>query len=55
MLSKMGWKEDKGLGKNETGMITSIKAKRREEGQGLGVEKTQVKIVNNGTHFYFSV
>lgn len=36
MLQKMGWKEDKGLGKNETGSIESIKVKRRDQGLGLG-------------------
>jgi Pin2-interacting protein X1 len=36
MLQKMGWKEDKGLGKDESGITAHIKAKRREEGLGLG-------------------
>ena len=39
MLQKMGWNEDKGLGKNETGTVSSIKVSRREEGLGLGMEK----------------
>ncbi len=39
MLQKMGWNEDKGLGKNETGMVTSIKVKKREMGLGLGGEE----------------
>lgn len=39
MLQKMGWKEDKGLGKNETGMAAAVKVSRREEGLGLGVSK----------------
>ena len=40
MLMKMGWKEDKGLGKNETGSVTHLKVSKREEGAGLGMEKS---------------
>jgi len=40
MLLKMGWKEDKGLGKNETGSVTHVKVSKREEGLGLGMEQT---------------
>lgn len=36
----MGWKEDKGLGKHETGSTTHIKAVKREEALGLGMEKS---------------
>lgn len=39
MLSKMGWKEDKGLGKNESGIINNIKVKKREIGIGLGLDE----------------
>ena len=39
MLQKMGWKEDKGLGKNDSGSVASIKVSKREEGLGLGMEK----------------
>ena len=39
MLQKMGWNEDKGLGKNESGAVSAIKLKKREDGVGLGVEK----------------
>jgi Pin2-interacting protein X1 len=46
MLQKMGWKEEKGLGKNETGMAAAIKIKKREDGLGLGVEKDHAG--NNG-------
>ncbi len=35
----MGWKEDKGLGKDESGMVTSIKVQKREIGLGLGGEE----------------
>lgn len=38
MLQKMGWTEEKGLGKNEDGMSDAVKVKRREEGLGLGME-----------------
>jgi Pin2-interacting protein X1 len=38
MLSKMGWKDDKGLGKNETGITNNIKVTRRENGIGLGLD-----------------
>ena len=38
MLAKMGWKEDKGLGKNESGITNNIKVKRREDGMGLGLD-----------------
>ena len=40
MLQKMGWSEDKGLGKNETGITANIKISKREEGLGLGMDKT---------------
>ncbi len=36
MLQKMGWTEDKGLGKNEDGNKDSIKIKKRSDGLGLG-------------------
>ncbi|ETV80230.1 hypothetical protein H257_06576 [Aphanomyces astaci] len=37
-MEKMGWTEGKGLGKDEQGMATHIKVKRREENAGVGVE-----------------
>jgi len=37
MLAKFGWKEDKGLGKNEDGITNAIKLKKREDGLGLGM------------------
>jgi len=37
MLSKMGWSQEKGLGKNEDGIVNSIKAKKRDTGLGLGM------------------
>ena len=38
MLAKMGWSEEKGLGKHETGAISAIKLTKREEGLGIGME-----------------
>ena len=40
MLLKMGWKEDKGLGKEGTGTTSHIKVKKRHETLGLGMEQT---------------
>lgn len=40
MLMKMGWKEEKGLGKNDTGTVSHIKISKREEGLGLGMERS---------------
>lgn len=48
MLQKMGWKEDKGLGKNETGIVDNVKIKKRENGIGLGVEATTDSAGNKG-------
>lgn len=42
MLQKMGWKEDAGLGKDEDGITENVKLKRREAGQGLGVDDKDV-------------
>eukprot|EP00601_Ochromonadales_sp_CCMP2298_P028451 CAMPEP_0173346318 /NCGR_PEP_ID=MMETSP1144-20121109/12498_1 /TAXON_ID=483371 /ORGANISM="non described non described, Strain CCMP2298" /LENGTH=182 /DNA_ID=CAMNT_0014293613 /DNA_START=342 /DNA_END=890 /DNA_ORIENTATION=- len=40
MMQKMGWKEDKGLGKNESGIVDNVKISKRESGLGLGMEET---------------
>jgi hypothetical protein len=37
MLQKMGWASGKGLGKNEDGMATHIRVKRRGETLGACV------------------
>ncbi|POM73547.1 Hypothetical protein PHPALM_9592 [Phytophthora palmivora] len=42
-MEKMGWSAGKGLGKNEQGMKSHVKVKRREELQGVGAEKQEVK------------
>lgn len=39
-MEKMGWQEGKGLGKNEDGMASHIKQKKKENVAGLGAEKT---------------
>lgn len=36
MLLKMGWSQGKGLGKNQQGLSTNLRAIRREEGLGIG-------------------
>ena len=36
MLAKFGWKEGKGLGRNEDGMREHVKVKQRAENLGLG-------------------
>lgn len=46
MLQKMGWREDKGLGKNDSGSVASIKVSKREEGLGLGMEKVTTSIID---------
>jgi alpha-galactosidase/6-phospho-beta-glucosidase family protein len=38
MLQKMGWKEETGLGKDESGITKHIHVKKRENGLGLGME-----------------
>ena len=40
MMQKMGWKEDKGLGKDESGIVDNIKISKREIGLGLGTTDT---------------
>ena len=34
-MEKFGWKEGRGLGKNEDGMSDHIKTKKREENSGV--------------------
>jgi len=41
-MSKMGWSEGDGLGKNREGMKTHIRVKKREEEQGIGQEKVRI-------------
>ncbi|CAI5719615.1 unnamed protein product [Peronospora effusa] len=46
-MKLMGWSEGKGLGKNEQGIKSHVKVKRREELQGVGAEKEAVKEQQN--------
>ncbi|KAJ8598187.1 hypothetical protein CTAYLR_007389 [Chrysophaeum taylorii] len=39
MMKNMGWSAGKGLGKNETGIVASIKVAKRVDGEGLGAKK----------------
>jgi Pin2-interacting protein X1 len=38
-LSKFGWSDEKGLGKDESGTTSSIAVSKREDSLGLGAEK----------------
>ncbi|CAK4632621.1 hypothetical protein LEN26_016528 [Aphanomyces euteiches] len=46
-MAKMGWTEGKGLGKNEQGMATHIRVKRRDENMGVGVESKEKEDASN--------
>lgn len=46
-MLKMGWIEGKGLGKNEDGLKTHIKAQKREEHVGLGLDKVDNIVVTD--------
>jgi Pin2-interacting protein X1 len=46
-MEKMGWSKGKGLGKNEQGVKSHVKVKRREELQGVGAEKVAVQEIQN--------
>ncbi|KAI9906203.1 hypothetical protein PsorP6_002859 [Peronosclerospora sorghi] len=41
-MEKMGWSAGKGLGKNEQGIKSHLKIKRREELQGVGADKYEI-------------
>ena len=43
MMSKMGWEEGGGLGKDGEGMKTHIRVKKREDEVALGREKEDLK------------
>jgi hypothetical protein len=47
MLQKMGWNEDKGLGKEGTGITNFVKLSKREDGLGLGMDKVQDDMVGS--------
>ncbi len=46
-MLKMGWTEGKGLGKQEQGMATHIKVRRREKNVGVGIEAKMKEEVSN--------
>jgi Pin2-interacting protein X1 len=46
-MEKMGWSEGKGLGKEEQGMATYVRVKKREEAMGIGVETLKVEEQQN--------
>ncbi|OQS05250.1 hypothetical protein THRCLA_02595 [Thraustotheca clavata] len=46
-MAKMGWTEGKGLGKQEQGIATHIKVKRREENAGVGTEAAKTEEQSN--------
>jgi len=52
-MLKMGWVEGKGLGKNEDGMLSHLKASKREEAAGLGSEtlKSEEIVAKEGWWF----
>ena len=47
MLQKMGWQEDKGLGKDESGIIDAIRVKKREQGMALGANEQDYREVGS--------
>ncbi|KAG7402246.1 hypothetical protein PHYBOEH_003505 [Phytophthora boehmeriae] len=52
-MEKMGWSKGKGLGKNEQGVKSHVKVKRREELQGVGAEKKEVQ--EQGNQWWYNV
>ena len=54
-MEKMGWEEGKGLGKNETGIVKHIKAVKRDDNSGLGLEEVKAaELTDNWWHDGFS-
>ena len=43
-LEKMGWKDGKGLGKNQQGMATHIKVIKREDDAGIGHVRAELQV-----------
>ncbi|DAZ99464.1 TPA: hypothetical protein N0F65_001649 [Lagenidium giganteum] len=52
-MEKMGWTEGKGLGKDEQGMKSHVKVKKREDLMGVGVEKMNVE--EHKTQWWYNV
>jgi Pin2-interacting protein X1 len=54
-MEKMGWQEGKGLGKNETGISKHIKATKKDDNSGLGLESVvSEEVTENWWHDAFS-
>eukprot|EP00298_Acanthocystis_sp_HF-20_P005492 c15641_g1_i1.p1 GENE.c15641_g1_i1~~c15641_g1_i1.p1 ORF type:complete len:298 (+),score=129.72 c15641_g1_i1:78-971(+) len=49
LLSKMGWKENSGLGKNEQGRVEPIRADGQDSKKGLGKESLDMKYAEDAT------
>jgi Pin2-interacting protein X1 len=54
-MEKMGWQEGKGLGKNENGISKHIKATKKDDNSGLGLESVvSEEVTENWWHDSFS-
>lgn len=49
MLQKMGWSEEKGLGKDESGITDAIKIKKRDTSIGIGAEVLAEDIIGSSS------
>ncbi|XP_055365300.1 RNA-binding protein 5-like [Betta splendens] len=50
MLQAMGWKEGKGLGRNQQGITTPISASLRAKGTGLGIKGSSYELSPSDTY-----
>lgn len=49
-LEKMGWRDGKGLGKNQQGMATHIKVVKREDDAGIGHVRAELQVYQQQQH-----